>query len=126
MLGPTLRFLIDLIEAAEAPPWGVTKSPLFDASFSAMLPKAPDLPERLARFLDIKLPNPLSPTARAGKADSALKPPFQGLWHCHLAPDVILIYRLVNRSIQLMLICQHADIEGKRMKATARTLAQAA
>ena len=121
MLVPTFRFLIDLLEA-EAP-WGVSKSSLFDASFSAMLPRVSDLRQRLARFLDIKLPNPLSPTARVGKSDSPLKPPFQGLWHCHLAPDVILIYRLINRSIQLMLICQHADIEGKRMKVTARTLA---
>ena len=119
---PSLRYFIDLIEAADTP-WGVSKTPAFDPSFNAMLPKVPDLDERLARFLNIKLPNPLSPTAKAGKNDRPFTVPLQPFWHAHLAPDAILIYRLLNRTIQLVLVCQHADIEGKRMKLMAKRLA---
>jgi hypothetical protein len=40
-----------------------------------------------------------------------------------LAADAILIYRLKDRAIQLITICQHVDIEGKRLKVMAKKLA---
>jgi mRNA-degrading endonuclease YafQ of YafQ-DinJ toxin-antitoxin module len=117
-----LRAYIDLIEAAQQP-WGISRTPLFDESFQRLRTKYPDLGERLQRFIDIKLPDPI--TARAGKHDRPFTAMLVGFWHCHLAPDAILIYRLANRSIQLVLVCQHADIEGKRLRQTARKLGAA-
>jgi mRNA-degrading endonuclease YafQ of YafQ-DinJ toxin-antitoxin module len=117
-----IRSIIDLIEAAQAP-WTISKTPAFDASIQVMLPKVHDLRERLQRFIDIKLPNPLAATARAGKNDRPFTALLVGFWHCHLAPDAILIYRLANHSIQLILVCQHADIEGKRLQQMGKRLA---
>ena len=125
MAVPSIRFFLDLIEAAQAP-WGVSKTSLFDQSVQVMLPKVPDLRERLQRFIDLKLPNPLDPNAKAGKHDRPFTNILVGFWHCHLAPDAILVYRLANRSIQLVLVCQHADIEGKRLMQTAKRLAAVA
>lgn len=88
-----------------------------------MMARVPDLDTKLARFLAIKLPNPLSRDALFGKHDRPFTGPLVGYWHCHMAADAILIYRLRDRSVQLMLICQHGEIEGKRLKATARRLA---
>jgi mRNA-degrading endonuclease YafQ of YafQ-DinJ toxin-antitoxin module len=122
MAEPTIRAYLALIEAAQAP-WGISRTDLFDTSFQAMLTKVPDLRERLTRFTAIKLPNPLSATAQAGKHDRPFTAVLVGFWHCHLAADLILIYRLHNRCVQLVLLCQHADIEGKRAKAMAKKLA---
>jgi mRNA-degrading endonuclease YafQ of YafQ-DinJ toxin-antitoxin module len=122
MAGAILRHYIDLIEAVTAP-WGVSYSDLFQASLITMLPKVPDLPDRLKRFISIKLPNPMDRNALVGKHDRPFTGPLVGFWHCHLAPDAILIYRLQNRSVQLVAICQHADIEGKRAKTMAKRLA---
>lgn len=120
-----IRALIDLIEAVQAP-WGVSKTPLFDPSMQTMLPKVPDLRDRLQRFINIKLPNPIDPHAKAGKHDRPFTHVLVGFWHTHLAPDAILIYRLINRTIQLVAVCQHADIEGRRLEQMAKKLTVAA
>jgi len=105
-----------------AAPWGITKTAFFDESFAAMLTKVPDLRDRLKKFIEVKSPNPMM--NRFGKHDSPFtNDQLRGILHCHLAPDVILLYRLTNRTIQLMMVCQHADIEGKRLKQTIRRLA---
>jgi mRNA-degrading endonuclease YafQ of YafQ-DinJ toxin-antitoxin module len=122
MAEPTIRAYLALIEAAQAA-WGVSRTDLFDTSLQAMLMKVPDVRERLTRFIGIKLPNPLSNTALAGKHDRPFTGPLVGFWHCHLAADLILIYRLQDRCVQLVLLCQHADIEGKRAKTIAKKLA---
>jgi mRNA-degrading endonuclease YafQ of YafQ-DinJ toxin-antitoxin module len=122
MAGSALRYLIDLIEAAQAP-WGISKTTLFDDSLQTMLARVPDLRDRLKRFIAIKLPNPLSPHALAGKHDRPFTAVLVGFWHCHLAADAILIYRLDRHTVQLVMLCQHAEIEGKRQKSVAKRLA---
>lgn len=120
--GSLIRQWLDLLEAIETP-WVIARGRLFDQSLEQMATKVPDLRERLARFATVKLPNPLSREAVFGKHDTAftLMPGFR---HCHLAPDAILIYRLVGRCVQLVLICQHHDIEGKRIRALGKRLAE--
>ncbi len=118
----SLRHYIDLIEDVQAGPWGITKTALFDETFSSMLTKVPDLRERLKKFIEVKSPNPMM--NRYGKNDGPFThSQLRGILHCHLAPDAILLYRLLNRTIQLMMVCQHADIEGRRLKQTIRRLA---
>ena len=122
MAGPSIRHWLNLVlEALQ--PWGVSKTDLFDQSLREMAAKVPDLRDRLKRFIDIKLPNPLSRDALVGKHDRPFTALLVGYWHCHLSRDAILIYRLQDRCVQLVMICQHSDIEGKRLVATARKVA---
>jgi mRNA-degrading endonuclease YafQ of YafQ-DinJ toxin-antitoxin module len=117
-----IRTWLDLIEAIQNP-WTIDPTDLFNESFRAMLTRVPDLRDRLKRFADIKLPNPISRDALVGKHDRPFTGLLVGYWHCHLAPDAVLIYRLKNHAVQLLLVCQHQDIEGKRAKAVLKTLA---
>ena len=122
MAAEALRFYIDLIEAAQAPPWrAAAVGPYFKASLDAMEKKYPDLLARLDRFIDVKVPNPLA--AKYGKTDGPFSDYLRGFWHCHLAPDAILIYRLRNRTVELALICQHDDLSRKRIKTLDKQLA---
>lgn len=57
---------------------------------------------------------------RYGKHDGPMSGPLSHFLHCHLRDDAILIYKLKNRSIYLVCVVQHADIEGKRLKLTAK------
>lgn len=117
-----LRHFINLVEAAQAP-WGVSQSPIFDATLTDHERVFPDLSEKLAKFISVKLPNPLAPTARYGKHDSPMTGPLVGFFHCHLRDDAILIYRLRNRTVFLVAIVAHSEIEGKRAKLTGKKLA---
>lgn len=102
-------------------PWTVTTTPLFEASLRAHLRVFPDLREKLAKFIDTKIANPLA--SRYGKHDRAFTGPLVGFNHCHLRDDAILIYNLKNRSINLVCIVSHSEIEGKRMKAVISRIA---
>ena len=51
--------------------------------------------------------------------DHKLDGPLRGFMDCHLDDDVILIYKpIANGAIKLLLICEHADIKGKRAAVT--------
>jgi mRNA-degrading endonuclease YafQ of YafQ-DinJ toxin-antitoxin module len=121
MAGSAIRYYLDLIEAAQSP-WGISRTNLFDTSLKAMLAKVPDLRDRLKRFIDIKIPNPIGSQALVGKHDRPFTAELAGFWHCHLAKDLILIYRLHARSVQLVLLCQHAEIEGRHLQTMSRKL----
>lgn len=122
-----LRRLRDLIALAEAPkeppkPWSVSRSSIFDESLAHHSRKFKDLPDKLAKFLQVKSDNPLQ--NRYGKHDGPFTgPPLLGFNHCHLRDDAVLIYHLANRCINLIVIVNHAEIEGKRMRQTANTIA---
>jgi mRNA-degrading endonuclease YafQ of YafQ-DinJ toxin-antitoxin module len=77
----------------------------------------PDLPAKISKFVETKKDNPLM--ARFGKHDSRMIGTLAGLWHCHLRDDAVLIYCLKNKCIHLIAVVSHADIEGKRLRATA-------
>ena len=125
---PSLRSLIDLIEGKankRAPrdesPWGVSVSPLFEETLKRHLRIFPDLREKLKKFTEVKLVEPLS--GRYGKHDRPFTGPLVGFWHAHLRDDAIVIYNLKNRNINLIAIVSHAEIEGKRMAKTVKKLA---
>ena len=122
MAAAALRFYIDLIEAAQAAPWRANPvGPFFKSSVDSMEKKYPDLLTRLDRFIDVKTPNPLA--IKYGKTDGPFSDYLRGFWHCHLAPDAILIYRLRNRIIEMAIIVQHDDLSRKRIKTLDKQLA---
>jgi mRNA interferase YafQ len=58
--------------------------------------------------------------------DHKLDGPLKGYMDCHLADDVILIYKpMPNGAIKLFLLCQHADLKGPRAKVLVKRLKQA-
>ncbi len=122
MAGDALSRFRAIVEAAQAA-WQISQSPIFAPSLVEHLRVFPDLKEKLAKFTQVKLPNPLEPGARYGKHDGPFTGPLVGFFHCHLRDDAILIYRLVNRCVHLIAIVSHAEIEGKRHKQTAKRLA---
>jgi mRNA-degrading endonuclease YafQ of YafQ-DinJ toxin-antitoxin module len=109
-----------------APPsneFGVVQGKHFEDSLKRCEKVFPDLREKLKKFLTVKRDDPLR--SRYGKHDGpfATGTPLAGYMHCHLRDDAILIYTLKNRNINLLLICNHADIEGKRQVRTGALLA---
>jgi mRNA-degrading endonuclease YafQ of YafQ-DinJ toxin-antitoxin module len=110
-----------IVEAGRDVPWTIAPKPLFTESFAVLLRANPRLKDKLAQFTAAKLPDPLQ--QRFGSHDRPFTGPLKGFQHCHLAPDIILVYSLKGRVINLLFCCQHADTEGKRMKATAKKLA---
>lgn len=109
----------DLYEGAQLS-WGVTRSDMFEESFKNCLRIFPNLDAKLLSFLEAKLQNPL--TVRYGKHDRPFTGPLIGFSHCHLRDDAILIYTLRNRSINLICVVNHAQIEGKRARAMSKRL----
>lgn len=102
--------------------WNISESPLFRESLTRNTVIFADLPQKLEKFLEVKLQNPLS--SRYGKHDSPCRPgsALEGFHHCHLRDDAILIYQLKERRVHLVYIAPHAEIEGKRLKQTAKRL----
>lgn len=121
----TLRSFIDIVQNLlfeQQEEWSVSKTDIFDETLRENLRIFPDLNEKLIKFIDVKAGNPLQ--SRYGKHDR----PFtgdvlKGFHHCHLRDDAILIYKLERRTIVLVAIVSHAEIEGKRMQRTAKRLA---
>lgn len=122
-------FFKELIEAKKNKasqsdqPWTVDYSAIFQDSFKAHSVVFPDLGDKLKKFIEIKLPNPIDPSNRYGKHDGPFTGPLVGFWHCHLRDDAILIYKLQNRSILLVCVVAHAEIEGKRAQKMAKKIA---
>ena len=49
--------------------------------------------------------------------------PLRGFYDCHLADDVILIYKpLANGGYKLFKVCTHADLKGPKAKILAAKL----
>lgn len=125
MAGYSLRELIDLIEGKIKPsaePWTVSQSDTFADSMARIKITFPDIQDKLEKFIDVKIPNPLA--NRYGKHDGPMTGPLIGFFHCHLRDDALLIYRLVQRSIFLVSVVTHADTEGKRGKNLRNSLQQ--
>lgn len=108
----------------EAKPAGlqVRWSSQFMDSFKRNRVVFPDLNEKLAKFIGIKMSDPLN--GRFGKHDSpfASGTPLAGFKHCHLRDDAILIYTMAGGCLNLYYICPHKEIEGKFTKKTSSLL----
>jgi mRNA-degrading endonuclease YafQ of YafQ-DinJ toxin-antitoxin module len=56
-------------------------------------------------------------------SDHKLDGPLRGIMDCHLADDVILLYKpLANGAIKLLLVCNHDDIKGQRQSVTLKKI----
>jgi mRNA-degrading endonuclease YafQ of YafQ-DinJ toxin-antitoxin module len=123
---PELRALIDLIEGkknkAPQQPWSVQPSTLFAESLVKVRRIFPDIDEKLKKFTAVKLPNPLDPNARYGKHDRPMTGPLAGFMHCHLRDDAILIYTLQNRTLNLIIVVSHDEIDGGKLRPMAARL----
>ena len=104
--------------------WKTVKSDLFDESLSRMSVTFPDLSGKLDKFLSIKSTDPLN--SKYGKHDRRMIGDLAGFYHAHLRDDAVLIYSLAKQVMTLVVITTHAEIEGKRLKLTARRLQQIA
>ena len=98
----------------EAVEWTVDYTDLLAPSLLEMRRTFPDIDEKLKKFIDLKLTNPLA--ARYGKHDGPFTGPLAGFYHAHLRDDAIIIYKLKNRAIIIVMLVRHAEIEGRRAK----------
>lgn len=81
---PRLRDYIDMLDEGKKPKaeWTISKSPIFDETMTQHLRVFPDLNEKLKKFTDLKLADPLR--NRYGKHDGPMTGPFAGFFHAHL------------------------------------------
>lgn len=117
----SLRHYIDIVEgkksAKAAQPevaWTTDTTPLFNTALVKHSVIFPDLKEKVKKFIEVKLANPLM--NRYGKHDRPFTGILTGFHHCHLRDDAILIYQLKNRKIILVTIVAHAEMEGRKEK----------
>ena len=108
--------------ARESGPWTAEYSPLFLDSLAATKRIFPDIGDKLAKFLEYKLQNPVG--SPYGKHDKTMAggSPLAGFRDCHLRDDAVLIYKLQGRSIFLIKIVSHAEMEGRKQMLLARQL----
>jgi mRNA-degrading endonuclease YafQ of YafQ-DinJ toxin-antitoxin module len=96
--------------------WDVSEG--FKDSYKKYLKQFPHIKTAMAEFNHCKRAIPQQQLPGKMK-DHKLDGPLQGIMDCHLADDVILLYRpLANGAIKLLLVCDHADIKGKRATIT--------
>jgi mRNA-degrading endonuclease YafQ of YafQ-DinJ toxin-antitoxin module len=100
--------------------WPMIKSPVFQESLDRNAIIFPDLHEKLERFAEVKSDDPLR--NRYGKHDSPMNGRLKGFYHAHLRDDAILIYKLKDKAVNLVYVCPHSEIEGKRCGKTAEKL----
>jgi mRNA-degrading endonuclease YafQ of YafQ-DinJ toxin-antitoxin module len=102
------------------PGWRISESSVFRDSLVRNTRIFSDLPHRLAKFIEVKIADPLS--VRYGKHDRRLTGDLGNYYHCHLRDDAVLIYGMKNKTISLVYIAPHAEIQGKRLKCVAKKL----
>ena len=100
--------------------WEVTEA--FKLSYKKYLKERPDIRTAMTDFNRCKRAKP--PQQLPGKmSDHKLDGPLKGYMDCHLANDVILIYKpIANGAVKLLLVCDHGDIKGKRQAVTLQRL----
>ena len=100
--------------------WEVAEG--FRQSYKKYLKIFPDIRAAMAEFNRCKRARP--PQQLPGRMkDHKLDGPLKGYMDCHLADDVILLYKpLPNGAIKLLLVCEHSDIKGKRASITVQRL----
>jgi len=97
-------------------------APGFKESWKRYLSSNPCIKDAMREFDRCKRAIP--PIQLPGKMqDHKLDGPLRGFYDCHLAEDVILIYKPTGDGIcKLFRICQHADLKGPKAKVLARHL----
>jgi addiction module RelE/StbE family toxin len=90
--------------------------PGFKERYSAFLAEDPSIEDTMKEFRDQKAkipPGRLPAKMRDHKLDGKLK----GIMECHLAGDILLVYKHENDVVDLLDVCQHAGLKGKKGKA---------
>lgn len=82
----------------------------------------PTIRAAMKTFNDCKRERPPLPLP-AGMRDHKLTGSLNAFWECHLAGDVLLIYKpLAKGVIKLLRVCTHDEIRGPRGKTLAQSL----
>jgi mRNA-degrading endonuclease YafQ of YafQ-DinJ toxin-antitoxin module len=91
-------------------------APGFRESWKKYLKDNPEIKAAMTEFDRCKRAIP--PKQLPGKMkDHKLDGPLKGFMDCHLADDVILIYKpLPSGAYKLFLLCEHSDLKGPRAK----------
>jgi addiction module RelE/StbE family toxin len=90
--------------------------PGFKDRYDAFLEEDPDIDEMMQAFLKSKgkiPPDRLPAKMMDHKLDGKLK----GIKECHLAGDILLVYTHENDVIELIDVCRHEGLKGKKGKA---------
>lgn len=116
--------IFSLMHDINAGSWRVERSELFDDSFDRAALIFTDLEDKLEKFLIAKIADPIH--NKYGKHDRRMIGDLSGFHHCHLRDDAVLIYSLSQKVLTLVYVAPHAEIEGKRLKLTARRLSRIA
>jgi addiction module RelE/StbE family toxin len=97
-------------------------APGFRESWKKYKAAFPEIKTAMTEFDRCKRANP--PKQLPGKMqDHKLDGPLKGYMDCHLADDVILIYKpAANGAIKLFLLCEHADLKGPKAKVLRKRL----
>jgi addiction module RelE/StbE family toxin len=94
----------------------------FKDSWKVYLKANPEIKSAMTDFDRCKRANPPSSLPRKMK-DHKLDGPLSGFMDCHLAEDIILIYKpIANGGIKLFLICKHADLKGPKTRSLRKRL----
>jgi mRNA-degrading endonuclease YafQ of YafQ-DinJ toxin-antitoxin module len=92
-------------------------APGFKASWKRYLALSPGIKDAMTEFDQCKRSVP--PLRLPGKMkEHKLDGPLKGFYDCHLADDVILIYKpIAGGAYKLIELCDHADLKGPKAKA---------
>jgi addiction module RelE/StbE family toxin len=95
----------------------------FKGQYRTYLAKFPEIAETIKTFNENK--RKLPPEALPGKMrDHVLKGPLAGIRECHLAPDVLLLYTHEDDVVNMLYVCEHNDLYGKRQRQLASQVAR--
>ena len=91
-------------------------APGFKKSWKKYLAQNPGIKEAMTEFDRCKRAIP--PIQLPGRmSEHKLDGPLKGYYDCHLADDVILIYKpIANGAYKLLRLCEHADLRGPKAK----------
>jgi addiction module RelE/StbE family toxin len=96
-------------------------SPVYKESWLKYLKVYPNLRTALTEFNRAKRKIP--PTRLPDKMrDHVLDGPLKGVRECHLESDVLLLYTHKSDLVHLLLVCEHADLKGRRGRELATTI----
>jgi addiction module RelE/StbE family toxin len=91
----------------------VKPKPGFKERYRGFLKLYPEIAGPMKEFNDLKRlipPGRLPATMKDHKLDGRL----DEVRECHLAPDVLLLYTHKDDVIELLDVCEHEDLHGKR------------
>lgn len=99
-------------------------TPWFGTSYKELLASHPEINDAMTTFNHCKRANPPARLPTSMK-DHALKGKLQDYRECHLAPNVLLIYKHQNNTLSFLHICEHDDLEGGKAASLAARIKKA-